>query len=155
MNQQKHQQRIQPDPNNTHWLSSNIGKTLLQKLGWTGGALGLTTTGILNPIKPKLKNNSSGLGFKNTEIFNSDFNDLFKKFNNEQELDEQELKGQVSHREKFKKQKNVKMWREEDVEMIFGRRKVLFFGFFFFWVFFKFWFFFLGEEECGKGARRE
>ncbi|XP_053659603.1 uncharacterized protein LOC128708649 [Anopheles marshallii] len=44
----------------------NIGYRLLQKLGWTGGALGSKQTGILEPIKVSGKFDRRGLGARVT-----------------------------------------------------------------------------------------
>ncbi|PAA54890.1 hypothetical protein BOX15_Mlig020361g2 [Macrostomum lignano] len=47
---------------------SGIGSTLLKKMGWKEGtAIGKSGNGIVEPIKPKLKIGTEGMGFKESE----------------------------------------------------------------------------------------
>jgi len=44
---------------------SNLGKKMLLMMGWSeGSGLGVTHTGILEPIKTEIKNNRKGLGLQ-------------------------------------------------------------------------------------------
>uniref|UniRef100_A0A1Q3EY41 G-patch domain-containing protein n=1 Tax=Culex tarsalis TaxID=7177 RepID=A0A1Q3EY41_CULTA len=45
----------------------NIGFRMLQKQGWSGGSLGSSEEGILEPIGVQKKNNKSGLGTESSE----------------------------------------------------------------------------------------
>jgi len=60
--------------------SNNIGYKIMQKFGWTGGALGLRTKGREDPIDClTIKNNRKGLGNESDDINGVYFKKLLKK----------------------------------------------------------------------------
>lgn len=50
------------DPSEQRIESNNIGFKLLKSLGWSGGSLGATNSGILDPIKAEIRIGRQGLG---------------------------------------------------------------------------------------------
>ncbi|XP_055384542.1 NF-kappa-B-repressing factor isoform X2 [Condylostylus longicornis] len=61
--------------------SNNIGYKMMQKLGWTGGALGVRTKGREEPIDClTIKNNRKGLGNETDEINANYFRKLLKSY---------------------------------------------------------------------------
>lgn len=67
--------------------SNNIGYKIMQKFGWTGGALGLRTKGREDPIDClTIKNNRKGLGNESDDINGVYFKKLLKNYINSEDI---------------------------------------------------------------------
>jgi len=137
----RRKQKIGPNPRGLFFTEDdqNRGRNMLQKMGWKDGSgLGLTHQGISVPIKPKVQQNSKGLGFDVKEdpwvAHNDKFSELLQNLNSASEgiinsgTDRLELektskssKSRI-HYQKFVRNKDLSKCSNKDWECIFGRQ---------------------------------
>ncbi|XP_054719657.1 PIN2/TERF1-interacting telomerase inhibitor 1-like [Uloborus diversus] len=128
------------NPRGNLWLNDKdkFGERLMKKMGWSEGkGLGKSENGIKENIKVRLKNNNSGVGWKNkcTNVRNSDYdvvlNDLWqnyapgKEHYSDSTLSDGSLEDRSQkfrnrlHYRKFVLGKDISQYSEKDMQSIF------------------------------------
>ncbi|XP_078053748.1 uncharacterized protein LOC144479107 [Augochlora pura] len=138
------------NPRGKQWSDdpNKFGQKMLEKMGWTSGkGLGANEQGIIEHVRVSLKNDTSGIGFKNDDLdkawteHQDGFNHILQQLQQSQddsvvqiegktELGEKslELKSKQSrarvHYHKFTRGKDVKRYSSKDLANIFGQKEL-------------------------------
>ncbi|KAL3270739.1 hypothetical protein HHI36_021264 [Cryptolaemus montrouzieri] len=143
--ERKRKQKWSLNPRGKDWSedSNKFGQKLLEKMGWSAGkGLGAKEDGITEHIKVSYKNDSKGMGYKETDSqwteHESNFTQLLSSLSggkenavtdiNEIKLESLEEKSQNSrarvHYHKFTRGKDLSRYSEKDLANIFGRKSL-------------------------------
>ncbi|RZC42632.1 PIN2/TERF1-interacting telomerase inhibitor 1-like, partial [Asbolus verrucosus] len=139
--ERKIKQKWSLNPRGKAWSedSSKLGQKLLEKMGWSRGkGLGAKEDGIVDHVKVSYKNDSKGMGYKDTNDqwteHDSNFNALLQSLSGKTEnendikissLEEKSQKSKVRvHYKKFTRGKDLSRCSEKDLANIFGKRSL-------------------------------
>ncbi|XP_076253818.1 uncharacterized protein LOC143192377 [Rhynchophorus ferrugineus] len=139
--ERKRKQKWSLNPRGKIWAqdTNKFGQKMLEKMGWTHGkGLGAKEDGMVNHIKVNYKNDSKGMGYKESDNqwteHESNFTALLEalggnKSNSEEiKLSSLEQKSQSSrarvHYQKFTRGKDLSRYSEKDLANIFGKKKL-------------------------------
>lgn len=137
--ERKRKQKWSLNPRGNDWSqdSNKFGQKLMEKMGWSPGkGLGRKEDGVTDHIKVSYKNDSVGMGFKETDDQWTEhvtmFSDLLKSLNGNTEENHKvqslEEKSQNSrarvHYKKFTRGKDLSRYSEKELANIFGKKSL-------------------------------
>lgn len=137
--ERKRKQKWSLNPRGKQWAedTNKFGQKMLEKMGWTHGkGLGAKENGVTEHIKVSYKNDSKGMGYKDSDDqwteHQSNFSALLealggkKTKSNDLKLSSLEEKSQNSkarvHYKKFTRGKDLSKYSEKDLANIFGKK---------------------------------
>merc|ERR1712168_1345111 len=140
----KRRVKYSTDPRGLNWSNdeNKFGHKLMEKMGWQKGrGLGATLSGETEAVSVKLKNDNPGLGFSKKNEDNwiahqDDFNALLASLNGQNTSNNSENKAVTNleetskkskgrlHYKKFTRGKDLSKANRENMDCIFGQRKL-------------------------------
>jgi Pin2-interacting protein X1 len=137
--ERKVKQKLSLNPRGKAWSedSNKFGQKMLEKMGWSRGkGLGAKEDGIREHVKPAYKNDSKGMGFKETDDqwteHDTHFNTLLQslagdvqseKVGEVKSLEEKSQNSKVRvHYKKFTRSKDLSQCSKKDLANIFGKK---------------------------------
>ncbi|XP_068902354.1 uncharacterized protein DDB_G0283697-like [Tenebrio molitor] len=137
--ERKVKQKLSLNPRGKAWSedSNKFGQKMLEKMGWSRGkGLGAKEDGIREHVKPAYKNDSKGMGFKETDDqwteHDTHFNTLLQslagdvqseKVGEVKSLEEKSQNSKVRvHYKKFTRSKDLSRCSKKDLANIFGKK---------------------------------
>nr|XP_033328537.1 G patch domain-containing protein 4-like [Megalopta genalis]XP_033328708.1 G patch domain-containing protein 4-like [Megalopta genalis] len=148
--EQRRKQKWTLNPRGKQWSDdpNKFGQKMLEKMGWTSGkGLGANEQGMTKHVRVSLKNDTSGIGFKNNNLdkawteHQDGFNSFLQQLQNSQddnivqvevktesgekslELKSKQSRARV-HYHKFTRGKDVKRYSSKDLANIFGQKEL-------------------------------
>ncbi|XP_060533676.1 G patch domain-containing protein 4 [Cylas formicarius] len=137
--ERRRKQKWSLNPRGKDWAqdTNKFGQKMLEKMGWTSGkGLGAKENGITEHVKVAYKNDSQGMGYKETNDqwtaheanFSALLESLCGKRVEEVQLSSLEEKSQKSrarvHYKKFTRGKDLSRYSEKDLANIFGKKSL-------------------------------
>ncbi|XP_018573338.1 dual specificity protein kinase splB [Anoplophora glabripennis] len=137
--ERKTKQKWSLNPRGNDWVqdSNKFGQKMLEKMGWQHGkGLGAKEDGITEHVKVSYKNDSKGMGYKESNDqwteHESNFSALLESLSGEKpdevKLNSLEKKSQNSrarvHYHKFTRGKDLSRYSEKDLANIFGKKSL-------------------------------
>jgi Pin2-interacting protein X1 len=137
--ERKVKQKLSLNPRGKAWSedSNKFGQKMLEKMGWSRGkGLGAKEDGIREHVKPAYKNDSKGMGYKETDDqwteHDTHFNTLLQslagdvqseKVGEVKSLEEKSQNSKVRvHYKKFTRSKDLSQCSKKDLANIFGKK---------------------------------
>jgi len=135
----RRKQKWSLNPRGKHWAqdTNKFGQKLMEKMGWSQGkGLGAKEDGMVEHIKVSHKNDSKGIGYKESDdqwtAHESNFSALLEALggdtSTEIKLNSLEEKSQKSrarvHYKKFTRGKDISKYSEKDLANIFGKKSI-------------------------------